>query len=197
MAITKVTATVDSDTTVLGQDNATTYSGELTASTESGDYPVTVAAYDDAGNVAVDTSAVAEVSLWHTPKTNWTVNDRFNYADYNRIKNNLTYLHELAQEVYKQFSIVDMGEDIEDYTGWFTASAFNAFETNLETINKNIFTQDYGVSQRFFDNGQFIKWDELNRIESATLQMNDLLESQKATLRKLPFRLGAFREVRI
>ena len=106
-------------------------------------------------------------------------------------------LYELAQEVYKQFSILDMGADIEDYTGWFTAAAFNAFESNLETINKNIFTQDYGVSQRFFDNGQFIKWDELNRIESATLQMNDLLERQKATLRKLPFRLGAFREVRI
>ncbi len=52
-------------------------------------------------------------------KTNWTINDRFNYVDYNRIKNNLTYLYELAQEVYKQFSIVDMGADIEDYTGWF------------------------------------------------------------------------------
>ena len=196
MAITKVTAAVADDTTDLKQSNAT-YTGSLTAPKESGDYPVTVSAYDDAGNVTIDKSAVAEVSLWHTPKTNWTINDRFNYVDYNRIKNNLTYLYELAQEVYKQFSIVDMGADIEDYTGWFTSAAFNAFESNLETINKNIFTQDYGVSQRFFDNGQFIKWDELNRIESATLQMNDRLERQKATLRKLPFRLGAFREVRI
>lgn len=196
MAITKVTAAVADDTTDLKQSNST-YTGSLTAPKESGDYPVTVSAYDDAGNVTIDKSTVAKVSLWHTPKTNWTINDRFNYVDYNRIKNNLTYLHELAQEVYKQFSIVDMGADIEDYTGWFTAASFNNFESNLDTINKNIFTQDYGVSQRFFDNGQFIKWDELNRIESATLQMNDLLERQKATLRKLPFRLGAFREVRI
>lgn len=196
MAITKVTATVADDTTDLKHSNST-YTGGLTAPKESGDYPVTVSAYDDAGNVTVDKSTVAEVSLWHTPKTNWKATDRFNYVDYNRIKNNLTYLYELAQEVYKQFSIVDMGADIEDYTGWFTAAAFNAFESNLETINKNIFTQDYGVSQRFFNNGQFIKWDELNRIESATLQMNDLLERQKANLRKLPFRLGAFREVRI
>ena len=102
--------------------------------------------------------------------------------DYNRIKNNLTYLYELAQEVYKQFSIVDMGADIEDYTGWFTAASFNNFESNLDTINKNIFTKDYGVSQRFFDNGQFIKWDELNRIESATLQMNDLFWSDRKPL---------------
>lgn len=194
--IEKVTATVAEETTDLKESNSA-YTGELTAPMDSGSYPVTVSAYDDSGNVTVNTSTVAEVTLWHTPKTNWKATDRFNYVDYNRIKNNLTYLYELAQEVYKQFSIVDMGADIEDYTGWFTAAAFNAFESNLETINKNIFTQDYGVSQRFFDNGQFIKWDELNRIESATLQMNDLLERQKATLRKLPFRLGAFREVRI
>lgn len=194
--IEKVTATVAEETTDLKESNSV-YTGELTAPMDSGSYPVTVSAYDDSGNVTVNTSTVAEVTLWHTPKTNWKATDRFNYVDYNRIKNNLTYLYELAQEVYKQFSIVDMGADIEDYTGWFTAAAFNTFESNLETINKNIFTQDYGVSQRFFDNGQFIKWDELNRIESATLQMNDLLERQKATLRKLPFRLGAFREVRI
>lgn len=194
--IEKVTATVAEETTDLKESNSA-YTGELTAPMDSGSYPVTVSAYDDSGNVTVNTSTVAEVTLWHTPKTNWKATDRFNYVDYNRIKNNLTYLYELAQEVYKQFSIVDMGADIEDYTGWFTAGTFNAFESNLETINKNIFTQDYGVSQRFFDNGQFIKWDELNRIESATLQMNDLLERQKATLRKLPFRLGAFREVRI
>lgn len=194
--IEKVTATVAEETTDLKESNSV-YTGELTAPMDSGSYPVTVSAYDDSGNVTVNTSTVAEVTLWHTPKTNWKATDRFNYVDYNRIKNNLTYLYELAQEVYKQFSIVDMGADIEYYTGWFTAAAFNAFESNLETINKNIFTQDYGVSQRFFNNGQFIKWDELNRIESATLQMNDFLERQKATLRKLPFRLGAFREVRI
>lgn len=194
--IEKVTATVAEETTDLKESNSV-YTGELTAPMDSGSYPVTVSAYDDSGNVTVNTSTVAEVTLWHTPKTNWKATDRFNYVDYNRIKNNLTYLYELAQEVYKQFSIVDMGADIEDYTGWFTAADFNAFESNLETINKNIFTQNYGVSQRFFDNGQFIKWDELNRIESATLQMNDILERQKAALRKLPFRLGAFKEVRI
>lgn len=194
--IEKVTATVAEETTDLKESNSV-YTGELTAPMDSGSYPVTVSAYDDSGNVTVNTSTVAEVTLWHTPKTNWKATDRFNYVDYNRIKNNLTYLHDLAQEVYKQFSIVDMGADIEDYTGWFTAAAFNAFESNLETINKNIFTQDYGVSQRFFNNGQFIKWDELNRIESATLQMNDILDRQKAALRKLPFRLGAFKEVRI
>ena len=195
MAVTKVTAAIAEDSTELQESNDT-YSGELTAPQESGTYEVTVSAYDDAGNVTV-TSEAAEVSLWHTPKTNWKPTDRFNYVDYNRIKNNLVYLHELAESLYSQFSIIDMGEDIDTYAGYFTAQQFNNFESNLDTINKNIFTQDFGVSQRFFDNGVFIQWNELNRIESAILQMNDLLERQKATLRKIPFTLGQFKGVRI
>ena len=29
---------------------------------------------------------------WVEPKTNWSSNDRFNIADFNRIKNNLEFL---------------------------------------------------------------------------------------------------------
>lgn len=195
MAVTKVTAAIAEDSTELQESNDT-YSGELTAPKESGTYEVMVSAYDDAGNVTV-TSEAAEVSLWHAPKTNWKPTDRFNYVDYNRIKNNLVYLHELAESLYSQFSIIDMGEDIDTYAGYFTAQQFNNFESNLDTINKNIFTQDFGVSQRFFDNGVFIQWNELNRIESAILQINSLLERQKADLRKIPFTLGQFKGVRI
>ena len=46
---------------------------------------------------------------WITPKTDWYgevvdgvyVGDRFNASDYNRIKNNLSYLRELAVQMYK------------------------------------------------------------------------------------------------
>lgn len=49
---------------------------------------------------------------WIEPKTNWNANsDRFNIGDYNRIKNNLTYLHEYASELYVPFETEDMGED--------------------------------------------------------------------------------------
>ena len=77
---------------------------------------------------------------WITPKTNWISTDRFNIADYNRIKNNLEYLHEYAQ--------------------------------------------------RFYDNGPFIQFGELNRIESAVLKIYELLGRQEAGLSKLSFRLG-------
>lgn len=196
MSVTKVTASLSEETTVLNETENDLYSGNLTAPTESGAYAMTISSYDDAGNVAVATSYV-DVSLWHTPKTNWVSTDRFNFVDYNRIKNNLVYLHQFAVSLWSEFYISDMGEDITEYTAFWDVDIFNLFESNLELINQNIFTQDFGVSQRFFENGVFIKWDELNRIEGAILSMNDLLERQKAGLRKLSIRLGNWKGVKI
>jgi len=134
---------------------------------------------------------------WITPKTDWSKTDRFNIEDYNRIKNNLAHLHERAQELYLSFPIQDMGEDVLSYEAYRHADAFNLFEENLEAINQNMFTQDYGASMVFFDNGPFIPPQELNRIEGATLAMMDVLDRQSAGLRKIPFTLGAYREPRI
>lgn len=135
---------------------------------------------------------IVDESLWNTPKTNWKSTDRFNFADYNRIKNNLNYLHQLAVSMWNEFDMPNMGADITDYNAFWDVDIFNLFESNLELINKHIFAQDFGVSQRFFENGAFIKWDELNRIESAILSMNDLLERQKNGLKRVSFRLGQF-----
>ena len=33
---------------------------------------------------------------WSTPKTNWKLYSKFNIEDFNRIKNNIAYLHEIA-----------------------------------------------------------------------------------------------------
>ena len=53
--------------------------------------------------------------MWQTPKTDWYGSvdanghyegDRFNAVDFNRIKNNLEYLREMAIKMYKEFSIV-------------------------------------------------------------------------------------------
>lgn len=195
MAITKVTATLEAETSAL-QAAEGVYEGDLAAPKKSGDYAVEVAAYDSAGNVTLDNRTV-EVSLWHAPKTDWKPTDRFNFVDYNRIKNNLVYLHELAEALYKPFSMEDTGADIEFYAAYWDVNKFNMFERNLEKINQNIFTQNYGYSQTFFENGPFIKWNELNRIESAIFSMNDILERQKAGLRRLSFRFGAFKGVNI
>ncbi|MCU6748054.1 hypothetical protein OCV51_10390 [Faecalicatena acetigenes] len=135
---------------------------------------------------------------WKEPKIDWNKNgDRFNIEDYNRIKNNLEYLHEKAVELYKQFDVQNMGEDYTSYKQYFYADQFNLFEKNLEIINNNVLPQDIGDSQMFYPNGKFIDYEELNRIENAMLSIKKIFENQEIGLRKIPFRLGAFRDIRI
>lgn len=188
MSVEKVTAKLSKES-VLKKIKKELYSGTLTAPSEAGDCEITISAYDDSGNVSVAKKKLT-VTRWHSPRTNWVSTDRFNFSDYNRIKNNLIYLHDLAVTMWEDFEILDMGEDIDKYTAYWDVGVFNLFEENLELINKNIFTKDFGVSQRFFENGPFIKWDELNRIEGAIYDMYILLTGQKKGLRKLAFRLG-------
>lgn len=134
---------------------------------------------------------------WIEPKTDWTSQDTFNFSDYNRIKNNIAYLRERAVKLVKPFEIQDMGDDMTSYAELFDASKFNTIEQNLETINNNAYLKDYGTKQTFYDNGVFIAYAELNRIESATLDIYNMLGRQEIGLRRLAFRLGAGREVRI
>lgn len=214
MAVKDVQAIVGNEVYALALNNQTgRYEASLVAPSESdGRYGITISATDDMGNVATidENDPVLGASLcltvipketesimgWIEPKTNWTRDDRFNIQDYNRIKNNLIYLHEKAQALYQVFQIQDMGEDKADYSVFFYADEFNLFEQNLETINQKIFTQDYGMTQAFYDNGPFIQWDELNRIESATLTMMELLNRQEAGLPRFAFRLGNVKGVK-
>jgi len=102
-----------------------------------------------------------------------------------------------ANEVNKEFSIQNMGEDIVDYLELWDYEKFNLFEGNIEKINQSIFTQDIGIKKTFYPNGMFIKYDELNRLEKACEKMKDIIERQTIGLRKIPFILGRFKEVRI
>lgn len=178
------------------------YEGEFSAPNVSGCYGTEVRAYDDSGNVTVANERntegmLVEVIKWHPPRVNWKITDRFNIQDYNRIKNNLEYLNERASKLYAQFSIEEMGTDKETYRSYYYAYEFNRFERNLEVINKHILTQDYGVSQKFYDNGHFIDYRELNRLEGAILEMNIVLDNLEAGLARLSFRLGNWKGVKI
>lgn len=136
------------------------------------------------------------MATWTTPKTNWKSTDYFNYWDFNRIKGNLAYLHEQVCLLCKDITIDNMGTD----KGWTTliyADDFNKFEKNLEKINLACYSFNIGTTLRFYPNGGFIKYDELNRIESASLRLYNQLTRHKQSLRKLPFKMGRFREVRV
>lgn len=134
---------------------------------------------------------------WKDPKTDWKSTDRFNISDFNRIKNNILWLREKAEKLYKKFDTEDMGEDITSYTGYWIVEYFNAFEKNVDKINSVIYTQELGTAQRFFENGAFIKWDELNRIEIACSKMKNILDRQEAGLSRLSIRLGGMKGVNV
>ena len=65
-------------------------------------------------------------------------NDRFNIEDFNRIKNNLKWLHNKSIELYRNFTIEDMGEEITSYESYWNVNYFNAFEENVDLINNVI-----------------------------------------------------------
>ena len=136
---------------------------------------------------------------WTTPKTDWAASDRFNISDYNRIKNNIEWLFDKAEEIM-QTTIThnDMGADIVTHTGYRTADDFNKIEQNIDIINNAVFYKDYGAAQTFYANGAFIRYTELNRIESACVGIRDTIENMIIGIsnKRLAFVLGQYNLVR-
>ena len=134
---------------------------------------------------------------WSTPKTDWSgefvdgvyVGDKFNAVDFNRIKNNLAYLRELAIKMYDEFDIHSLGDDRtpQDY---FYADEINKLEENLVTINTNSLKRSYGEAPIYVDNGNVMDFKELNRLESATLDLYDRLTNEHDGRRTLTWNFG-------
>ena len=136
--------------------------------------------------------------MWETPKTNWYggvnsdglyVGDRFNAADFNRIKNNLAYLRELAITMYDEFSLNDLGAD-RSQGDYFYADEINALEENLVTVTQNTVRQSYGSAPVYYANGNTMDFDELNRLEGATLDLYDKLTNQSNGRRMFEWNFG-------
>lgn len=134
---------------------------------------------------------------WQTPKTDWYgeviegvyVGDRFNAVDYNRIKNNLIYLRDLAITVYESFNIETVSND-KTTADFFYADEINAMERNLDTINNNTLKRNYGTRVTFSANGNTPVYTELNRLESAIPDLYDRLSNQSEGRRTLTFNFG-------
>ena len=135
---------------------------------------------------------------WRTPKTDWHgstnsegvyTGDRFNASDFNRIKNNLTFLRDMAIKLYKEFSLVSLGDDRVpgDY---FYADEINQLEENLETLNANTLRMYYGSAPVYNDNGITMDFNELNRLEGATLDLYDRLTNESEGRRMFTWNFG-------
>ena len=132
---------------------------------------------------------------WITPKTDWAARtdaegrytgDYFNTADYNRIKNNIEFLGNMAREFWA-VSVKAMPD--RKYYEYPYADEINTLSDNLEKINAYV-KCTIGEKTIYFDNGAFIGYADLNRIESAILKIYVLLQEQKANKVRLQFRLG-------
>lgn len=135
---------------------------------------------------------------WTTPKTNWNggtaadgtyIGDRFNAVDFNRIKNNLDYLRELAIKLYDEFAINDLGSD-RTPADYFYADEINQLEENLTIINNNTLKRHYGTAPTYTNNGRTMDFTELNRLESAMLDLYDRLTNQSEGRRMFQWNFG-------
>ena len=136
--------------------------------------------------------------MWEEPVTNWSgeknkdgkyVGSRFNAKDFNRIKNNLQHLRDMAIQMYNEFNINSLGDD-RKCTDYFYADEINVLEENLNTINNNTLKQDYGTTPHYVDNGPTMDYNELNRIEQATLNLYNILTNQYNGRRRFPWNFG-------
>lgn len=135
---------------------------------------------------------------WKTPKTDWYgetdengvySGDRFNAVDFNRIKNNLDYLRELAITLYTEFSIVSLGSD-RTPADYFYADEINQLEDNLKTINAKTLKRPYGTPPVYIANGKTMDFTELNRLESAILDLYDRLTNESEGRRMFQWNFG-------
>lgn len=125
---------------------------------------------------------------WEQPKTNWKSTDFFNNTDFNRIKNNVLYLSEEINAYLKPVSIEEMREDVTSYTYFWKCDDFNSIENNMNILCRSV--GETFDTKRYFPNGPFIKWDELNRLEEACERIYKLIQNNKSCLPRFDMRLG-------
>jgi hypothetical protein len=136
--------------------------------------------------------------MWESPKTDWHyaldseglyVGDRFNATDFNRIKNNLEYLRELAIKMYDDFTIHALGAD-RTPNDYFYADEINRLEENLNTVNEKSIKGGYGSAPSYTANGNIMDFTELNRLEGAIFDLYDKLSNQNDGRRTFTWNFG-------
>ena len=144
---------------------------------------------------------------WITPKTDWHSTydgageyqeDFFNIEDYNRIKNNLMYLREIGGLLFYPLPTIRVGADKHlpvagspdfDNDNYF-ADEINLIEDGLEALDNAINLFRHGNKKTFYENGAFIGYAELNRIESAQLELYTYITDSIAGKTHLAMRFG-------
>lgn len=73
---------------------------------------------------------------------------------------------------------------------FFYADEINKLEDNLKSINANTVKRNYGTAPTYKDNGKTMDFKELNRLESATLDIYNRLTNQYENRRTFKWNFG-------
>ena len=130
---------------------------------------------------------------WIEPKTDWDITDYFNIEDYGRIVNNIAYLKEYAKTILLNLENVEFSENIvndKTYSSMIYASEINAIEDKLEELNLKTYAINIGEKKTYYPNEKTMNYDDLNRIETACLNIFKTISSHINEIQRLPFTLG-------
>lgn len=126
--------------------------------------------------------------MWTEPKTDWVITDSFNFEDYNRIKNNIAYLYEMALDFYSSVQLEDMGDDKNGYNEFPYAEEFNRLENNLELLRNSTFIFNNEEKKTWYANEKTPDFEDFNRIERICLDYYKGLQRYRS--RRLSITLG-------
>ena len=130
---------------------------------------------------------------WIEPKTDWDITDYFNINDYGRIVNNIAYLKEYAKTILLNLENVEFSENIvndKTYSSMIYASEINAIEDKLEELNLKTYAINIGEKKTYYPNKKTMNYDDLNRIETACLNIFKTISSHINEIQRFPFTLG-------
>ena len=125
---------------------------------------------------------------WVTPKTDWQVReyvdglysgDWFNLSDYDRLRGNIRHMATFASSVLG-VDIPQTAMPARSFGSYPRAGDFNAIESNLLAIVQAFSQLPPGYYSRtdWAENGAFLTFDDLNRIESASAWLWEALQSR-------------------
>ena len=115
---------------------------------------------------------------WINPKTNWNSETYVNATDFNRIEGNLTHIHGLFEQLFPSMAWSQYATQTTNDIAY--ASKWVIVEGQLENLNKKSYELNIGNRKTFSDNGQYIDYNELNRIENACLTLYNRMTAQIA-----------------
>lgn len=135
---------------------------------------------------------------WQTPKTTWAerydykgvyLGDYFEAEDYQRIKGNLLYLKQLADDVNQMPAELP---DIPDVTvaSFGYAKTINALERSIDALVKVSYNPGVQATKTWVGGSAGPRAADLNRIESTCLALYNVLFQQAAARPMLAFELG-------